>query len=207
MDERIERIKERARSLALSDASHDFSHTERVVELCRRIGPEVGADMDVLITAALLHDVGLREELEHKIDHATCSAEIAEELLTQEGFGEGFIKKVCYAIRVHRYGKGIVPETMEAKVLQDADRLDAMGAIGIARALADRRSGRIYDPSEIPGAYDPFAERSALTHIKEKLLMLKESMHTDAAKKIAEGRHRFLELFVEELEEEIKGKK
>jgi len=205
--QRIERIREIAKKMAPDDPAHDFSHTERVVELCQRIGKSVGANMDVLIVAALLHDIGLREELEHKKDHAVRGAEIAESILREEGFDEDFVKKVSYAIRVHRYGKKILPETMEARALQDADRLDAMGAIGIARAFADRRSKKLYDPSEKPQPYDPFAERSALTHIKEKLLHLKDSLHTEQAKRIAEERHRFIELFVEELENEIKGKK
>lgn len=207
MDERIERIRKKAREFALDECSHDFSHTERVLKLCERIGKSAGANMDVLMVAALLHDAGLREELEHKKDHAICGAEIAESVLKEEGFDEGFIEKVSYAIRVHRYGKGVVPTTIEAKVLQDADRLDAMGAIGIARAFADRRSKRIYDPAEKPQSYDPFAERSVLTHIKEKLLKLKDSLHTDEARKIGEERHRFLEIFVEELESELNGLK
>jgi uncharacterized protein len=207
MDPRIERLRNKAMVYALEDASHDFSHTERVIELCMHLGPGVGADMDVLIAAALLHDVGLRDELERGVDHASCSAEIAESILRKERFDKDFIEKVCYAIRVHRYGRGIQPKSIEAKVLQDADRLDAMGAIGIARAFADRRNRRIYDPSELPGTYDPFAERSALTHIKEKLLKLKDSLHTDEAKRIAEGRHRFIELFVDELEAELRGER
>jgi len=207
MDERIERIRRRAQELTLDDASHDFSHTERVVRMCRRLGEKAGADMDVLVVAALLHDAGLEEELKHGKDHAACSADMAREILTEEGFDGDFVEKACYAIRVHRYGMGMTPETTEAEILQDADRLDAMGAIGIARALADRRGRRMYDLSEVPGTYDPFAERSALTHMKEKLLKLKDALHTEEAVKIAEGRHRFMETFVRELEEEIEGKK
>jgi O-acetyl-ADP-ribose deacetylase (regulator of RNase III)/HD superfamily phosphodiesterase len=205
--QRIERVRERAKKIAPDDPAHDFSHTERVVEMCKRLCSGADADMDVLTIAALLHDVGFKDELEHRKDHSISSAEIAETILKEEGFDENFIERVCYAIKVHRYGKKALPETIEARVLQDADRLDALGAIGIARALADRRSKRIYDPSESPGVYDPFAERSALTHMKEKLLHLKDSLHTEEAKRIAEERHRFTLLFVEELESELKGKR
>lgn len=188
-------------------SGHDVQHVLRVSEMCKRLGGEEGADMDVLIASALLHDIAISEELESGVDHAEEGALRAESILRSVGFPEDKLREVIYAIRAHRYGAGISPESLEAKILQDADRLDAIGAVGLARAFAygGARGAKIHDPKESPGSYDPRIVRSTITHIQEKLLKLKDSMNTPSAKKVAEGRHLFMVEFLERFFAESRG--
>lgn len=117
------------------------------------------------------------------------------------------IEKVADAIRAHSYSKRLVPQTLEGKILQDADRLDAIGAIGLARtfSVGGSENRSLYNPT------DAFCETErqlddtqwTLDHIKKKLMILKNSMHTKTAKKIAEERTEFMELFLNQLRKEI----
>ena len=159
--------------------------------------------------AAILHDVGLKDEFEAGRDHATVGAESARSILSGLGVPREFVESVCCAIRTHRFGGGFEAETIEGRILQDADRLDSMGAIGIARAFAygGARGAPIYDPGEVPGVYDPFKVRSTITHFHEKLLKLRDSMNTESARKIAEGRHAFMLEFLERFRLEIAGER
>jgi len=188
-------------------SGHDVQHVLRVYEICKKLGKEEGADIEVLTASALLHDVAISEELEHGVDHAEESAIKAEDILRSVGFPEEKIPRVLRAIRTHRYGAGIPPESLEAKILQDADRLDAIGAVGLARAFAygGARGAKIYDPLESPGEYDPRLVKSAVTHIQEKLLKLKDTMNTASARKLAEGRHSFMVEFLNRFLAELRG--
>jgi uncharacterized protein len=188
-------------------SGHDIQHTLRVYEMCKKLGREEGADMEVLLASALLHDIAISEELELGVDHAEESALRAEGILRSIGFPEDKLSRVICAIRAHRYGAGIKPESLEAKILQDADRLDAMGAVGLARAFAygGARGAKIYDPLESPGEYDPRAVKSTITHLQEKLLKLKDSMNTSSAKRLAEGRHSFMVEFLNRFLAEVRG--
>ncbi|MCX8161965.1 MAG: HD domain-containing protein, partial [Candidatus Bathyarchaeota archaeon] len=142
------------------------------------------------------------------IDHAEEGAKIARSVLEDLGIPSDIIEKVVYAIRVHRFGASITPGTIEACILQDADRLDALGAIGVARAFAygGFRSLPMYLPGEKPSAYDPFKLKSTFTHFHEKLLKLKDYMNTETARKIAEDRHRFILIFLERFLDEVEGR-
>ncbi len=188
-------------------SGHDWLHVQRVIKNSLRIAEKEGGDREILRFASLLHDVEIGLEHEKGVDHATESAESARKILVRYGLPKKFIDKVVYAIRVHRYGKKIVPKTLEAKILQDADRLDSIGAIGIARAFAyaGSRGAPLYDFNEEVSEYDPFNVKSVVTHFHEKLLKVKDSLHTDAAKSIAEERHRFMVKFIERLMKEISG--
>lgn len=210
IDELLPKIREIAQSLLVSDSTgHDWQHVERVYNLCIRLGEAEGAKLDVLGVAAILHDVGLKDEFETGRDHANAGAESARSLLLELGVRSEFAESVCYAIGMHRFGGGVAAETLEARVLQDADRLDALGAIGIARAFAygGARGAPIYDPGEVPEAYDPFKIRSTITHFYEKLLKVKDSMNTESARKIAEGRHAFMLEFLERFRSEMAGER
>ena len=190
-----------------ADSAHDFSHIMRVYKTAQKIGEAEGADMMVLLPAALLHDVGA----ESKLSGASAESDafrlrIAEEFLKKKSFPEDLIKKVLYAIDVHRFSKGIVPTTKEAKILQDADRLDAMGAIGIARVfMTGGAVGRkFYSPE------DPFCRTRVpddkmwnLDHFFKKILKLESGMYTETARMIARRRATVLERYLEDLLEEI----
>ena len=190
------------------DSAHDFQHIKRVYKNAEVIGRREGADMKILLPAALLHDLVVYPKGSAKTSKsADDSADMAEKLLKSFRYPQDKIDKICYCIRTHSYSKRLVPATLEAKILQDADRLDALGAIGIARTFSvggsERRS--FYNPD------DPFWKSSrelddrewTLDHLRTKLLKLKDSMHTKTAKEMAQERARFMELFIKQLQKEL----
>lgn len=174
-----------------NSGSHGLDHTLRVTDLCREIGRAEGADMRVLVPASLLHDIARPLEEETGVPHEEEGARIAEEYLGSIGYDAALIPAIAHAIRAHRYSTGAMPATLEAKVLSDADKLDAMGAVGLARTFlqAGERGGGIPD---------------AVEHIHEKLLKLTGLMYTASARAMAEERHAFLSAFVGALESEMR---
>lgn len=194
-------------ALGFDVAGHGWLHIDRVSRLAIKIALKEGGDLDVIILAALLHDIGILREIDEGVDHAEESAKIAYSILRNYNIPDDIVEKVVYSIRVHRFGAGIPPNTIEAKILQDADRLDALGAVGIARAFTygGFRKLPMYIPGEKPEVYDPFKLKSTLTHFYEKILRLKDSMNTETARQIAEDRHRFVVAFLDRLLHEIEG--
>jgi uncharacterized protein len=197
----FEKIKKRtAKFFSLSH--HDRFHTERVYNLAVRIADEERADVDVVKAAALLHDIARALEDEGKIDdHALEGAKMAKEVLEAVNFPEEKIPEVLHCIEVHRFRNGMVAKSLEAKILQDADRLDIIGAIGIARVFS--RGGWVNQPIHDPAIppKDTYDGRSltSVNHIYEKILKVKDIFNTNIAKEIAEERHRFVEQFLERL--------
>ena len=190
--------------------AHDFQHILRVYKNAEMISKqEKSVDLDVVLAAALLHDLVVYPKGSTKtINSADESAEVATKILLEyKNYPIERIEKVADAIRTHSYSKKLAPSTLEGKILQDADRLDAIGAIGLARtfSVGGSENRSLYNP------VDPFckSERQlddtqwTLDHVKKKLMVLKNSMHTKAAKKIAEERTEFMELFLNQLRNEI----
>jgi uncharacterized protein len=194
-------------TLGLDTAGHGWLHIERVSKLAVRIALDEGGDLDVLLQATLLHDIAILREIYEGVDHAEEGAKISRSILEDLGIPDDMIEKVVYAVRVHRFGANITPHTIEARILQDADRLDALGAVGIARAFSYGGFRRLpmYLPGEKPDVYDPFKLKSTLTHFYEKILKLKDCMNTETARKIAEDRHRFILAFLDRFLDEIEG--
>jgi len=190
MDESIDAMRHYVKSVYLQPGSHGLDHVMRVVRLCDCIGKEENADMEVLLPAALFHDIARQKERENGIPHEETGAQMAERYLRSIQYDEERIRKITHAIRTHRYRSTAKPKTREARILSDADKLDAMGAIGIARTFirAGEHGGDITD---------------AMEHIHDKLLNLSGLMYTGTAKKIAEERHRFLCAFMETLTDEM----
>lgn len=187
---------------------HDKSHVERVYNLAVHIAKEENADLDVVKAAALLHDVARTMEDEGQIlDHASKGAEIAKKILIEVGFPKEKTVQVLHCIEVHRFRKGMKPESLEAKILQDADRLDILGAVGIARVLT--RGGwsnlPIYDPMIPPKDKYDGKSLTSVNHIYEKILKVKDTINTKTARQIAEQRHKFVEEFLDKLLREWKG--
>lgn len=189
-----------------ADPAHDFSHILRVYRNAAIIGREEGADMQILLLAALLHDVGEKKSGLAGVGRNGPGREKAESLLRQMGLLQERIGQVLYAVDVHRYSMGIIPDSLEARILQDADRLDAMGAIGIARVFmtGGTLGRRMYHPA------DPFCrEREPddgkwnLDHFYRKLLCLGAGMHTKSARRLASKRTDVLRRYLIDLEEEI----
>ena len=190
--------------------AHDFQHILRVYKNAEMISKqEEYVDLDIILAAALLHDLVVYPKGSSKtINSPDYSAEIAKKILLEyKNYPREKIEKVADAIRTHSYSKKLAPSTLEGKILQDADRLDAIGAIGIARtfSVGGSENRSLYNPT------DAFCESErqlddtqwTLDHIKKKLMILKNSMHTKTAKKIAEERTEFMELFVNQLRKEI----
>lgn len=189
METPIERIRIYARSQLGEAGSHGMDHTERVTSLCRVIGQHEAADMDILIPAALLHDIARPLEKERGLPHEAEGARMAEAFLVSIHYNSRLIPAICAAIRTHRFRSQERPESPEAKCLSDADKLDALGAVGIARTFMRA--------AEHGGSMD-----DAVMHFHDKLLKLKSLMYTETGRKIALERHAFLELFLKALAEE-----
>jgi len=190
MDDPYEKIRKYVRTVLGDAGSHGMDHTERVTRMCRIIGKQEHADMDILIPAALLHDIARPREKETGLPHETEGARIAETYLNSIGYNPKLIMAICAAIQTHRFRTDKKPETPEAKILSDADKLDAMGAVGIARTFmrAAEHGGDISD---------------AVFHFHDKLLKLHDQMYTETGREMAKKRHLFLETFLKNLEPEI----
>jgi len=190
MDTKYRGICAYVRSVLGEQGSHGMDHVMRVTRLCGIIGLQEHADMDILIPAALLHDIARPLEKEHGIPHETAGARMAQEYLSSIRYSEKRIPEIARAIRTHRYRSADRPESLEAQILSDADKLDAMGAVGIARTFMRA--------AEHGGSMD-----DAISHFHDKLLNLKALMYTGTGRTIAEERHAFLADFLWHLEHEM----
>lgn len=191
MNETFFSIKEYVQRILYKPGSHGFDHTLRVTDLCHTIGIKEQANLDILIPAALFHDIARPVEKKTGIPHEKEGARIAGEYLTSIGYNDPYIPLIQHAIEAHRFSSDPVPVTLEAKILSDADNLDAIGAVGIARTFISSGERN----SDIP---------DAVSHVYEKLLKLKDLMYTQTAEEIAMKRHNFLLYYMSVLENEIK---
>lgn len=189
------------------DAAHDVAHVKRVVKNAERIILKEPADKEIVTTAAWLHDcVILPKNDPDRKKASTLAAEKAAEFLMTIDFPKNKIPAVAHAIEAHSYSAGIPPKTIEAKIVQDADRLDALGAIGIARCFSV--GGELNSPMYHPD--DPFAEsrepddsKWTVDHFYEKLFRLPDLLNTDTAKKLAKNRVEYMRSFLEQLSFEV----
>ena len=191
--------------------SHSFDHTERVYNISLNLAKDKEIDLDVIKASALLHDIARKkqDETNKEICHAEEGAKIAEEILKKHNFSENKIKLICNSISCHRYSKGLKAETLEAQILQDADRLDALGAITIARIFdyGAKKNRPIYNPLIKTKDYKHNSESdTSINHFYEKILkIIPESFNTDQAKEIARERYKFVSEFVDRFIKEWKG--
>lgn len=205
-------IMETARTCLEADSgSHGWDHVERVWKLCEHIGSAEGADLEILEPAAYLHDICRAEEKASggKVCHARLGAEQAREILAEHGYREEKIKRVSHCIEAHRFRRNRVdPESLEAKVLFDADKLDAMGAVGVGRAFlfAGEVGARLHNPEADIGNTRAYStEDTAFREFSVKLSKIKDRMLTATGKRMAEERHRFMKAFFERLTREVHG--
>lgn len=205
----LDKIKRRVKKvLEGRDPAHDFQHIMRVYKNAETIGRSEGADMEILLPAVLLHDLVVYPKGSAKTSKsADDSADLAEKWLQSYGYPQDKIDRISYCIRTHSYSKRLVPTTREGKILQDADRLDALGAIGIARTFSVGGSEKraFYNPADpLWKSGRELNDREwTLDHFQTKLLRLKKSMHTKTAREMAQERARFMELFIRQLQKEI----
>ena len=203
-------VAEAERLYDTADAVHDFDHVVRVLRLAERIGTVEGADMPVVRTAALLHDVGRLEAEKAGIDHAAAAAERARQILAREP--RELADAVCHAVAAHRYRSEPSPSTLEARVVFDADKLDAIGAVGVARAFAygGAHDQRLWAPVESVDvdrwlAYGDEGDTHTPVHeFVVKLSRIKDCLYTPTGQMIAAGRHDFVVSFFARLEQEVR---
>ena len=190
--------------------SHDWEHTWRVYRLCCDLGPREGADLTVLRVAALLHDIGRRDEDASRgaVCHAERGAALAGGLLADMPLTDAQKANVRHCVHAHRFRREPHPETVEARVLFDADKLDAIGAVGIARAyqFAGEIGARLHNAARDLRHTRPYSrEDTGYREYQVKLRHIKDRMLTAAGRRAAEQRHRFMVRFFERFLEEIEG--
>jgi len=194
-----------------SNGSHDWEHTCRVYNLCIHIGQKERADLEVLKVAAYLHDIGRSRQDKSKgtICHAEKGAEMAKFFLDKYEIPEDKKQNIIHCIRSHRFRGKLRPETLEAKVLFDADKLDAIGAIGIARAFqfAGEVGAKLHNPNVQPEHTEPYTEEdTGYREFRLKLAKIKDRMLTEEGRCMAEERHAFMEKFFERFLQEHEGR-
>ncbi|WP_417505536.1 HD domain-containing protein [Marinomonas gallaica] len=190
-----------------TDNAHDLAHIERVVKQAKRLAQEVGAESTLVIAAAWLHDVVNYPKDHPKRSQASFdSASLVEPFLKNLGFDHSQVCAIQHAIITHSFSAQVTPRTLEAQVVQDADRLDALGAIGIARCMmvGGQFSRLLYELE------DPFcSEREpndlefTLDHFYQKLLRLEATFQTHAGRAEAARRTQFMRKYLEQLRFEI----
>ncbi|MCM1565499.1 MAG: HD domain-containing protein [Dehalobacter sp.] len=205
----------------LSYAAHDLDHVMRVYHLCLVLaGQRDDVDMEVLIPAVLLHDIARAKEDEDnsgEIDHAVLGAEMAEKILQDLDYNPDLRQKITDCILAHRFRTGHQPESIEAKILFDADKLDIIGAVGIARSfmLAGQHGERLYSKVSVEeyqkenigenGRIKNASKHTTNLEFELKLRKIPDRLYTEEAKEIARKRIKFMELFFKTLVEETEN--
>jgi uncharacterized protein len=208
LNESIQAIREHIKNKHSKDKSgHDYWHIERVITNAQNILIYEKADRSKTLLAALLHDIG-----DYKLHNGTDrTEELVYPLLSSLKYPKNFIEDIIKIIKETSYmgGHNTPPTSPEARIVQDADRLDAIGAVGIARAFAygGNKDRVLFDPNETPTEYFDGASYQkntscTINHFYEKLLKLKDLMNTDIAKEMAQERHNFMLKFLEEFYKE-----
>ena len=211
----IKQIADYARSTLEGEGSgHDWWHIHRVRNLAKNISKSEGGDLYLIESAALLHDIA---DWKFYDGDDTIGPRKAEEFLKSKDVSDEIITHVCDIIATISFkGAGVETpmKTIEGKIVQDSDRLDAIGAVGIARAFAygGSKDREMYNPDEKPEMHQSFEEYKkkqshTINHFYEKLLLLKDRMNTETAKRLAEERHKVMEEFLETFFQEWEGKK
>ncbi|NLL52022.1 MAG: HD domain-containing protein [Peptococcaceae bacterium] len=207
----------------MSYAAHDLDHVLRVYQLAMFLAEdEKKVDRNVLIPAVLLHDIARRLEDEDpsgKTDHALLGAAMAGKILREQGYNEQLIPKIKDCIASHRFRSGSPPSSLEAKILYDADKLDVIGAVGIARSymLAGRHGERMYLDIALAeyleqnvgenGRIKDVAQHAANLEFELKLKHIPDKLFTAKAKALAKQRLDFMQSFFEVLKQEIDGQR
>ncbi|MEB0228377.1 HD domain-containing protein [Pseudomonas sp. 10S4] len=189
------------------DGAHDLSHLQRVWHNVRTLHAQEGGDLEVLLAAVLLHDcVAVEKNSPLRSQASRLAAEKAATLLTTLDWPNTKIAAVAHAIEAHSFSANIAPTTLEAKIVQDADRLDSLGMLGVARTfyIAGRMGSALYDPQDPEAkARDYDDKRFCLDHFQTKLLHLADGFQTTTGQRLAQTRHQRLKGFMELFKEEI----
>jgi uncharacterized protein len=196
-------------SMTPADPAHDLAHVRRVVANARLLAEAEEANPAVVLPAAWLHDcVVIPKDSAQRPMASRLAAEKAGDFLRGAGYLADLIPAIKHAIAAHSFSAGIAPQTLEARVVQDADRLDALGAIGIARTLllGGAMGKPLYDEAEpLPRTRRPDDRANVIDHFYVKLLKLAGAMHTAAGRREGERRTRLMRDYLDELERELRG--
>lgn len=190
-----------------ADSAHDITHIERVVLMAKKLAKQESANLHVVIPAAWLHDcVAVAKNHPDRHKASAMAADKAITFLTQINYDARYFEAIRHAIIAHSFSANVTPTTLEAKIVQDADRMDALGALGISRCM--KVGGAICRGLYHP--IDPFCQqrqaddsRYTLDHFFVKLLHIADSMHTQSAKQEAKKRTDYMHAFMQQLGEEI----
>ena len=179
----ISKIRKFALKNSEKDDIHGFLHVERVYKTCINIGNRLGANILVLKISALLHDIGRIKEREnsHNTNHAEISSQMALNFLKSNNFkiSQENINNIIHCIKAHSFSNNINPKTIEAKILSDADKIDAIGAIGLYRTIGYTVKNN--------GGIDQVIE-----HLENKIMKLKDQLYLDVSKKLAKDRQQII---------------
>jgi uncharacterized protein len=197
-----------------ADPVHDFNHILRVLALAERVGRAEGADLEIVRAAVLLHDASGATpagEASQRATHHEASAEFAGTVLATEGWPEARRAAVQHCIRAHRFRGTEAPRSLEAQILFDCDKLDVLGAIGVARAMAyaalagQPLTGEPSEQFKATGEKEPGEPHTPYHEFLFKLSKVKDRMYTATARAIAEERHRYLQDYFDRLHREVAG--
>ncbi len=193
-----------------ANGSHRWDHTLRVTGLAEHLANTEKADPEIVKIAAYLHDIGRTKEDKSngKVCHAEQGAEMAAGILKDQGFSQDKTEQITHCIKTHRFRDQNIPETIEAKVLFDADKLDSIGAIGIGRAFlfAGENGAHLHNKNADPATVKRYSkDDTAYNEFLIKLRYVKDKMLTREGIRIAENRHKFMVDFFERLNQEVDG--
>jgi len=226
MEEKYQKIKKIVeKESAWTDAGHDINHVIRVYDLCLKLAKNMeNVDFEVLKLSALLHDIGRVKELKDKFGktcHAEESAKMAQKILKKFNYPQNKINEIIHCILSHRYKTGIKPKTKEAKILFDADKLESIGALGVARDFiwVGKNNARMYAETdlkeyikenlyggEINGRIKDKTKHNPFFEFELKSKQIPRKLHSQVAKRLAKERVHYMKSFFDRLKKEIKGK-
>ncbi len=214
MSSTVEIIKSKVTAIFAHDTTgHDWFHIERVLKMAEYLQSKEGGDLEIIQLAALLHDIS-----DHKMNGGKLNAggQVALELLSDLNYDSAksqLVKEIVDGVSYKGAHVQDALKTLEGKIVQDADRLDAIGAIGVARAFAygGSKNRPMYIPDLTPTMHASFEEYASskshtINHFYEKLLLLEARLHTETAKQIGKERHTFMEQFLEQFYNEWNSK-
>ena len=197
MRDTISKVEAKVKEILSGETTgHDWYHIQQVRDLALRISEKEGGDMEIVELAALVHEIGDRKFYPDKSEGLTAT----QKVLVDAGVSDDVVERVMHIADTVSFSGGKIPESLEGKIVQDADRMVALGAIGIARAFAfgAKKDRMIYDPEK--------KNSTTIQHFYDKLLLLKDKMNTKTGKEIARERHEYMEDFLKRFYAEWEGK-
>ncbi|HHF2969522.1 TPA: HD domain-containing protein [Vibrio diabolicus] len=189
------------------DAAHDISHVQRVVNTAKKLAVEEGADLSIVLPAAYLHDCfTYPKDHPNRKQSSIIAAKKAVAFLESIDYPQQYHDAIAHAIEAHSFSANIRPNTLESKVVQDADRLDALGAIGVTRCIqvSTEFDAQLYDDKDIFAQQRELDDKQfTLDHFQTKLFKIAETMNTESARREAQKRKAFMQAYIEQLHDEV----